>query len=72
MADVLTSKNPNWENREKNCPKTGKIYYYYYYYYCCCCYYYYYYYYALRNLMREAVRFFSPRYHILPKWAHVP
>ena len=45
-------------------------YYYYYYYYH---YYYHYHYhcYVLRKLMGQAVKFFSPRCHIMPKCTHV-
>ena len=31
-----------------------------------------YYYYYIEEAHGEAVRFFSPRCHIMPKWAHVP
>ena len=34
--------------------------------------YYYYYYYFIEEAHGEDVRFFSPRCHIMPKWAHVP
>ena len=33
------------------------------YYNCCCC---------IEEAHGETVRFFSPRFHIMPKWAHVP
>ena len=44
---------------------------------CCCCYYYYCYYHhhyhhCIEEAHGEAVRYFSPRCHIMPKWVHVP